>query len=193
MTTSAREEHAPVHAGGTIWRLRSLVAMGHDGTRIARALDVRPESIGQLLRAETATVSPGFRDLACRLWDTWWDKRPPERTRAERRAATAARRRAERHGWCTPAALDEEQLDEPGYRPYARYRPATGTGVAADFRPPARPANRAQIAWALSRGSRLDSPAFTGTGEMNGMAASGQPAQPTLSAQRASRPAAAPA
>ena len=29
-------------------------------------------------------------------------------------------------------------LDEPGYRPWCRYRPATGTGTAPDF-PPARP------------------------------------------------------
>lgn len=47
------------------------------------------------------------------LWDAWWDKHPPERTTEERQAAGAARRRAERNGWCPQLALDEDELDEP--------------------------------------------------------------------------------
>ena len=128
---------ARLDAGGVMWRLRSLVAMGHDATRIARALHARSQAIRKLIRGDTTTVSADLRDLACQLWDAWWDKRPPERTQAERRAASKARRRAERHGWCTPLGLDEELLDEPGYRPYSVYRPATGTGIAGDFRPAA--------------------------------------------------------
>jgi len=124
-----------VDAGGTMWRLRSLVAMGHDARRIADALRVRPDVTQAILRGEAETVSSALRDLACQLWDAWWDKRPPERTRAERARARAARRRAELAGWCTPLGLDEDQLDEPGYRPYARYRAATGTGTAGEFRP----------------------------------------------------------
>jgi hypothetical protein len=43
---------APVRidANGTMWRLRSLVAMGHDGTRIARALDVPPPLVRRVVR-----------------------------------------------------------------------------------------------------------------------------------------------
>jgi len=120
-------------AGGAMWRLRSLVAMGHDASRIGHALQVHPKAIQKLLRGETAEVEPGLRDLVCQLWNAWWDKRPPERTRTERRLASTARRRAEQHGWCPPLGLDEDELDEPGYRPYSRYREASGTGVAADF------------------------------------------------------------
>jgi len=101
-------------------------------------MKVRPETIRKLVRGDTATVSPEFRDLACELWNAWWDKRPPERTRSERSAASAARRRAERHGWPAAAALDEDELDQPGYKPYSRYRPATGTATAPDFRPTSR-------------------------------------------------------
>jgi hypothetical protein len=126
---------AHVDAGGTMWRLRSLVAMGHDASRIAQALRVRPKTIQKLLRGEADAVSPELRDLACQLWDAWWDKRPPERTRHERRAAATARGRAERHGWCPPLGLDEDELDEPGYRPYSHYRAAAGTGLAVEFRP----------------------------------------------------------
>ena len=133
-------------AGGTAWRLRSLIAMGHDSTRIARALDVRPETIQKLVRGDVATVGPGFRALACQLWDAWWDKTPPERTWSERRTAAAARRRAQRHGWCAAAGLDEDELDQPGYRPFSRYRPAAGTGIAPDFRPESGRGNAKEIA-----------------------------------------------
>jgi len=133
-------------AGGTIWRLRSLVAMGHGASRIARAMRLRPAVVRELIRGEAKTVTPELRDLACQLWDAWWDKRPPERTQAERRAASGARHRAERHGWCTPLGLDEDELDEPGYRPYSLYRFATGTGIAADFRRAASWAIRKEIA-----------------------------------------------
>jgi hypothetical protein len=133
-----------VDATGTMWRMRSLVAMGHDGTRIAHALAVSPHTIRKLLRGEEDHVSADLRDLACQLWNAWWDKRPAERTRDERRAAASARHQAQRRGWCTPLGLDEDELDEPGYRPYSRYRPAAGTGIAAEFRPVA---NAAPALW----------------------------------------------
>jgi hypothetical protein len=72
------------------------------------------------------------------LYDAWWDKRAPERTRAERAAAARARRAAAGGNWCAAAALNDHQLDTLGYRPRAGYRPATGTGVAADIRLPVR-------------------------------------------------------
>jgi hypothetical protein len=36
------------------------------------------------------------------------------------------------HNWPCPAALDEDELDQPGYQPTARWRHAHGTGIAAD-------------------------------------------------------------
>ena len=131
-------------ANATRWRLRSLVAMGHDATRIAAALGITPRTARRLLAGDTVTVSPALRDLASELWDAWWDKRPPEDTPARRRAATAARHAARQNGWPTPAALDEDCLDLPRYRPYSIWRAATGTGTAPGFPracpAPARPA-----------------------------------------------------
>jgi hypothetical protein len=124
-----------VEANGTTWRLRSLVAMGHSATRIAAALGVRTETVQKLLRGDAALIGSELQTLAAQLWEAWWDKRPPESTRREREAAANARRRAEAANWCSPAGLDEDQLDDPGYRPYSRYRPAIGTGVAGEFRP----------------------------------------------------------
>jgi hypothetical protein len=122
-----------VDANGTTWRLRSLVAMGHGAGRLAAALRLRPDTVRKLLRGEIALLSEEIRDHARQLWEAWWDKRPPETTRGERQAAASARRRAEHHKWCAPAGLDEDQLDDPGYRPYSGYRPAAGTGVAGHF------------------------------------------------------------
>jgi hypothetical protein len=125
-------------AGGTRLRLRALHVMGHGSARIARALGVREMTIRMLTRGDASSVSLQLRDAVTDLYDAWWDKRAPERTRAERAAATLARRRAIAGNWCAPAALDDDKLDTPGYRPRSRWRPATGTGVAPDIRPLAR-------------------------------------------------------
>jgi hypothetical protein len=129
---------ARVDANGTAWRLRSLVAMGHDCARIARALGARPELVRRIVRGQARTVTAAFAAAAAGLLDAWWDKTPPRCTPAERRAAARARHQAEANGWPAAAGLDEDHLDTPGYRPWSRYRPATGTGTAPDF-PPARP------------------------------------------------------
>ena len=129
---------ARLDAGGTRLRLRALHVMGHGSARIARALGAREMTIRMLTRGDTSSVSPQLRDAVTDLYDAWWDKRAPERSRTERAAATAARRRARSGNWCAPAALDDDQLDTPGYRPRSRWRPATGTGVAPDVYSPAR-------------------------------------------------------
>ncbi len=125
-------------AGGTRLRLRALHVMGHGSARIARALGVREETIQRLVRGDARTISPPLRDAVADLYDAWWDKRAPERTRAERAGAARARRRASAGNWCAGAALDDDQLDVPGYRPRTGYRPATGTGIAPDIRLPVR-------------------------------------------------------
>ena len=127
-----------VHAGGTRLRLRALHVMGHGSARIARALGARTTTIQELVAGTARTISRQLRDAVTDLYDAWWDKRAPERTRAERSAATLARRRAIAGNWCAAAALDDDQLDNPGYRPQYGWKPATGTGVAPDIRPPAR-------------------------------------------------------
>ena len=127
-----------VDAGGTRLRLRALHVMGPGSARIARALGARKTTIQELVGGNARTVSPQLRDAVSDLYDAWWDKRAPERTRAEGGAATIARRRAIAGNWCAAAALDDDQLDIPGYRPQYGWKPATGTGVAPDIRPAAR-------------------------------------------------------
>jgi transcriptional regulator with XRE-family HTH domain len=137
--SSSTLRRARVDAGGSRLRLRALHVMGHGSARIARALDVREMTIRRLVRGDTPTVSARLRDAITDLYDAWWDKRAPERTRFERSAATAARRKAIAGNWCAGAGLDDDELDTPGYRPASGWKPATGTGIAPDIHPPARP------------------------------------------------------
>jgi hypothetical protein len=58
------------------------------------------------------------------------DKRPPSHTAADKTAACRARQRAAVHNWPCPAALDEGELDRPGYQPTVRWRYAHGSGIA---------------------------------------------------------------
>ena len=130
---------ARVDAGGTRLRLRALHVMGHGSARIARALGIREMTIRAIVRGDAPTVSSKLRDQVTDLYDAWWDKRAPERTSAERAAATAARRRAIAGNWCAGAGLDDDELDTPGYKPKSKWKPAAGTGTAPDIHPPARP------------------------------------------------------
>jgi uncharacterized protein YfaP (DUF2135 family) len=125
-------------ANGTRLRLRALHVMGHGSARIARATGASPKTIRKLVRGDARTVSPRLRDAIDDLYDAWWDKRAPGRTRFERGAATAARRHAIAGNWCAAAALDDDLLDTPGYRPKAGWKAAAGTGTAPDIRPPYR-------------------------------------------------------
>src|SRR5437879_4451819 len=104
-------------AGAARLALPTLHAMGPGSPRPARALGVRKTTIQELVSGKARTISPHLRDAITDLYEAWWDKRAPERTRAQRAAAAAARKRAIAGDWCAPAALDDDQLDIPGYRP----------------------------------------------------------------------------
>ena len=79
--TSQAVPRGRVDAGGTRLRLRALHVMGHGSARIGRALGVREMTIRQIVRGDARTVSPKLRDKVTGLYDAWWDKRAPARTR----------------------------------------------------------------------------------------------------------------
>jgi hypothetical protein len=129
---------ARVDAGGTRLRIRALHVMGHSAARISRAAGTDEQVIQRLARGTFSSVSRELSDAIARVYDAWWDKRPPERTPGERTAAAAARRRAARGNWCAAAGIDDDLIDLPGYRPAAPWRPAAGTGIAPDIQIPGR-------------------------------------------------------
>jgi hypothetical protein len=118
-----------VDAGGTRLRLRALHVMGYSSARIARALGVREITIRAITRGDARTVSTALRDDIAGLYDRWRDMRAPERTPRQRAAATAARRRAIAGNWYPGAGLDDHQLEIPGYKPTATWKPAAGSGL----------------------------------------------------------------
>ena len=128
--TPARPQPRRVDAGGTVLRLRALQVMGHSSARIALAIGASEPAIQRIVRGHAQTVSSAVRDKVAQVYDRWWDKAAPEGAQAERAAANAARRRAQRGNWCAGAALDDDQLDQPGYQPPYGWRPACGTGTA---------------------------------------------------------------
>lgn len=129
--TGIRRRHAS--AGGTMWRLRALVAMGHTCSRISAATGIPPATLRRIIRGQALTVSPDLRQAVTALFDAWWDKTPPVRTRQEKLAAASARKRAARNDWPCPAGLDEDELDQPGYQPQCGWRHARGTAAADDY------------------------------------------------------------
>jgi hypothetical protein len=120
----------PSPPGGTMWRLRALVAMGHTCSRMAAATGIPPATLRRIVRGESLTVSPAVRQAVTALFDAWWDKTPPQRTRREQLAAGSARKRAALNDWPCPAGIDEDELDQPGYQPQCGWRHARGTGTA---------------------------------------------------------------
>jgi hypothetical protein len=150
--TSSSLNLGRVPALGTTRRIRALVAMGHTQARISQALGCHPDMVKRLAHGTLATVAADLRADTERLYEAWWDKRPPEHTRAERTAAEAARRRAQRAGWCTGAALDDERISDPSYLPQASWRRAEGTGSAPDDPLGRRRAGRVQARHAPHHG-----------------------------------------
>ena len=74
-----------------------------------------------------------MRQAVLALFEAWWDKTPPQRTRQEKLAAGNALKRAALNDWPRPAGLDEDELDQPGYQPPYGWRHARGTGVADNY------------------------------------------------------------
>ena len=141
--TAARLQHAAVRldAAGTRRRLQALIAVGHPAASLARSAGLPPRVVWGIVRGTTVTVSRDMHDRVCVLYERAWDLRPSERTAAQRRAAAAACRRAALQGWPAPMGLDDDQIDDPAYRPRARWRPAGGAGVPRSPGQPARAAD----------------------------------------------------
>jgi hypothetical protein len=120
-------------ATGARRRLRALTAMGHPAVSLARRLDVPPSAVRAVIGGKAATVTVAMHVAVCELYEQIWDVRPSERTPAERRAATAARTRAARHGWPPPMGLDDGRIDDLGYQPRTRWHPGTGASPGNRF------------------------------------------------------------
>jgi len=119
--------------GGRLGDLASaLIAVGYPAAVLAVRIGVSPATIWNLARGTTASVTPGLHQAVAALYDEIWDQPPDGHTTAQRRAAAAARTRAARNRWPTPMGMDDDLIDDPGYRPRARWRPTAGTSRQHD-------------------------------------------------------------
>ena len=157
-------------AAGSARRLQALIAIGHCEARLASLLRHYGAlgSEGDVARLLTppgrarVPVSRGTHDAICRLYDDLWDRPPPEDSPAERAAAAAAHALARQHDWPTPAALDDDLIDDPAYQPEGGWLPATLAGV------PQRPVP-------APRRPRLFSPPRAAPGRRPGLTRPGAP------------------
>jgi len=117
-------------ATGARRRLQALIAVGHPPAALANRLAVAPRTVARIVRGTAATVSPGLHAAVCELYDRLWNMAPLERTLTERKATAAARALAAGRGWPAPMGLDDSRIDDPAYRPRARWRPTTVSGDA---------------------------------------------------------------
>lgn len=109
-------------ACGAQRRLQALMALGWSlvelGERLGRSRPAMTDLLRQVDHVQWATYT-AVRDL----YDELWDARPPEDTTDQRRAATRARRRAQREGWALPMAWDDDRgprgIDNPEATPWA--------------------------------------------------------------------------
>jgi hypothetical protein len=122
--TPARAGARRRDACGARRRLRALLAVGHSPPALARRLGVPPRRVRRLLSGQPRTVSTALHAGACHVYEDLWDQRPPEQTRRDQAAARAARDLARTQGWPPPMALDDDRIDDPGYRTRTRWRPA---------------------------------------------------------------------
>ena len=108
-------------ACGTQRRLQALMALGWSLVELGGCLGRTRSGMTDLLR-QVDHVQWATHTAVRALYDELWGTRPPEDTADQRRAATRARRRAQREGWAPPLAWDDgtgpHGIDNPKARPH---------------------------------------------------------------------------
>lgn len=100
---------------GTTRRVRALVALGWSQSKIAERLGILRSNFFLARGTRDVTVSTAREVKA--LYNELSMTLPPEEEWRDRIAASRARRYAKARGWLPPLALDDDQLDDPTYRP----------------------------------------------------------------------------
>jgi len=127
---------AATDATGTRRRAQALIARGHTGTGIAPLVPMCHDHLEAIVSGRVTMVTARVARGMCAAYDQLWDQPPPTATPGQRRAATMARRRAERNNWPVPMAWDDDEIDNPdtpapvGWR---RKKSTPSAELAADY------------------------------------------------------------
>lgn len=102
---------------GTRRRLQALVAMGWSVARIAAHSGVNRQRLDAALVGRRRILVRTAAAIA-RAYDDLWDAVPPKATKGQRIAKAKAQSRAERNGWLSPMAWDDDTIDDPDAQPH---------------------------------------------------------------------------
>jgi transcriptional regulator with XRE-family HTH domain len=103
--------HAVVDATGARRRLRALVAIGWAQIQLAERLGLTPNNFWTLIHGQP-NITAARRRAVAELYDELWDKPP-----ADGALARKSRRYAQRQGWVSPLAWDDDEIDNPAAEP----------------------------------------------------------------------------
>lgn len=128
----------PDFPGGTTWRIRGLMAMGHSPERIEAAAGMDTGAVDYLLKGSISAVDADTISAVGAVYTKWWDKTPPVMDAAAYEAISEAID----NNWPTPLGLDDPDsetgflgMDAANYAPTEKWRHAEGTGTAPEITP----------------------------------------------------------
>lgn len=104
---------ACIDATGTVRRGRALVANGYTLLAIANALDMGVDPFGRIINHAPGLVRAYTAHRVTSLYEQWASTPGP---------SLRSQLMAERKGWHTPDAWDDEEIDDPNAEPYALVR-----------------------------------------------------------------------
>jgi hypothetical protein len=120
----AARQGQPVPSGaGAQRRLRALAARSWSPRAIEWETGVPAPLIWRGLQNRDE-ISPDAARTIAAAYEQLWDRDPPRGTQQDRDAADTIRVHATQRGWAPPLAWDDDQIDLPGGRPAAGWKPS---------------------------------------------------------------------
>ena len=108
---------APVAADGTVRRLQALAATGWSAQRLAGDLNINKTHVRKIICGKYPRVTAATARAVRGLYDSLWDRPPPEGDRWEKVAAVRTRNHARQQGWPPPCAWNDDEIDNPDAQP----------------------------------------------------------------------------
>jgi hypothetical protein len=112
-------------------RLRALAARSWSPEAVERAAGIPAPLVRRGL--DGYEITPEVAVAVASAYERLWDRDPPTAGREDREAAEEAQSLAVSRGWAPPMAWDDDQIDLPGGRPAAGWRPRRQTRRAVDL------------------------------------------------------------